>query len=643
MIVRDAASGRLLRVNRAFTEQLEYEADDLVDTPVLEWIHPEDRARFQQALDRGDGGVRGRHRTRGGGWVAFDWQVRSEEQGPVVLGVLDDGGRVAAKRPSAQPGRPRDTMHDILEAMVLIIESERPGMKCSVLLLDADGRRVSVGAGPNLPADYNEAVEGLMIGPGVGSCGTASYWNEPIIVEDIQKDPLWEGLRELAADAGLGACWSHPIRSQSGEVLGATALYDSNPRAPTQQELDALETAARMFALAIERGRAEQREWALEQQLHQAAKMEALGVLAGGLAHDFNNVLATVMGNAELVLSAVPKGSTAAEMLCDIVTASRNATALCNQMLAYAGRGVLSTRRLEFNGLIREFGRLLKVTLSKKATLSYRLSDDALFVEGDKAQLGQVLMNLITNAAEALGKDASRILVTTGARSYSESELEGLLPKGTAGGQYVCLTVSDTGSGMDAATQAKIYDPFFTTKFTGHGLGLAAVRGIVKRHGGAIRLESQPGEGTTFTVLLPRAEAPRRALQAKPRHPAVNAGKRVLIVDDEQQVRKVLGRILDDAGFDTILARDGREAIEIFRKQSEAIDCVLLDLSMPVLDGEETFRELQKIQPDVRVVLSSGFTEKEIVNRFEGAGFAGILQKPTPLNELIAKIEEVLG
>ena len=203
--------------------------------------------------------------------------------------------------------------------------------------------------------------------------------------------------------------------------------------------------------------------------------------------------------------------------------------------------------------------------------------------------------------------------------------------------------MTDTGCGMSADTQAKIFDPFFTTKFTGRGLGMAAVQGIVLRHRGGIRFESALGRGTTFTVLLPRADAPLE----KEAQPADAEGRlvhqRVLVVDDEFQVRDVLGRILESAGIDVVRAADGKQAIEVFRREPDAIDCVLLDLSMPKLDGEETFKELQRIRQDVRVVLSSGFAEQEILNRFEGAGFAGLLKKPTSRNALIKKIHEALS
>lgn len=653
MIVRNAHSGGLTRVNRTFTEQVGYNASELENSPLTEWIEPADRDRFQQILDERTGTLLARHRTKQGDWIEFDWKVSSEDKRPVVFGVLHENGDPKENLPEPQTAVVPTDMNEVLEAMALIIEDERPGMKCSVLLLDDAGLRVSVGAGPSLPDEYNSAVEGLKIGPTVGSCGTAAFWNERIIVEDIHTDVLWKDLKKHAVKAGVASCWSHPITSKSGKVLGATALYSPEPRAPTQHELDGLATAARMFGLAIERSYAEQalktsetarikRESELEDQLHQAAKMEALGVLAGGLAHDFNNMLVTVLGNAELAMMTIPQESETYEMLRNIITASRRSTELCGQMLAYTGRGVMSTKRLEWNRMIREMGRLLQVTLSKKATLEYKLCDEPLFVEADRAKIDQVIMNLITNASEALANDPGRILASTGTRYYNADELERFQRgAGLAAGDYNWFTVSDTGCGMNPETQKRVFDPFFTTKSTGRGLGLAAVRGIILRHNGAIGIKSEVSSGTTFTVLLPRASRPKKESKPETKSAQVRSSKCVLVVDDEMLVREALVRILRKAGFTVLQAGDGREAIEVFHKEQNSIDCVLLDLSMPELDGEETFRELRKIRHDLPVVLQSGYAEQDILNRVLGAGFAGVLQKPTQTDVLLAKLHEV--
>jgi signal transduction histidine kinase/ActR/RegA family two-component response regulator len=652
IVIREVGSGGYVRASRTFTEQMGYEATELQNKPLLDWIDPSRHDCFRKILEAGSGSIVASHQTKAGDWIEFEWQIKSWNEKSMALGSLFEDPASSTNSHRAQTAELPSTMHEVLEEMARIIEAERPGLKCSVLLLDDNGR-LEGGAGPSLPEEYNNAVEGLIVGPGVGSCGTAAFWGERVIVEDIQKDVLWKDLKEIAARAGVASCWSHPIRSKNGKILGATALYSPTPRIPTQQELDGLGTAASMFGLAIERAYAEQalekskaaraqRESELEDQLHQAAKMEALGVLAGGVAHDFNNMLVTVLGNAEIAMATVPKDDETQKMLKDIVTASRSATELCNQMLAYAGRGVMTPQSLECNAMIKELGGLLQVAISKKASLEYDLSDAPLIVEGDKSQLGQVFMNLITNASEALMTETGQVLISTGLSHYDTVDLEAFqIGNAQTAGSYVWLKVSDTGCGMDAETQAKIFDPFFTTKFTGRGLGMAAVRGIVLRHKGHIQITTEPSSGTTFTVLLPSTTP--QGLEVNPEEKAApkSRSKRIMIVDDEPQVRKTLDRLLSMSGFEVVQAKGGREAIDVFRSENQAIDCVLLDLSMPDLAGEETFRELKKIRPDVRVVLNSGYAEQEILDRIKGAGFAGLLHKPTPMNVLLETLQEV--
>jgi len=411
-------------------------------------------------------------------------------------------------------------------------------------------------------------------------------------------------------------------------------MYDDQPSAPTRHQMDGLEIAAKMVGLAVERDR-------LEEQLRRAMKMEAIGILAGGIAHDFNNLLATVLGNAELALTSLTESDRAAPLLQEIVVASASASELCNQLLAYAGRGVQSAETVECNAMIEELGDLFQVALSKKATLVFDLHDAPLGVLADRSQLRQVIMNLITNAAEAIGEAEGRIVLGTRSTAYTRKEIE-LLHSGSniEPGEYVRFWVSDTGAGMSPTTQARIFDPFFTTKSGGRGLGLAAVQGIVRGHRGAILLESTPGTGSTFSVLLPRASLPDEVPAATPEIEAEPQGELVLVVDDEPQVRRIVGDMLESAGYRVIRAGDGQEAIDVFRHEADAIDCVLLDLSMPKLDGEEVFRELRKIRDDVPVVLSSGFAEQEILDRFRGAGLAGILQKPARMGTLLARISQ---
>lgn len=644
MIVRAVEAGGFVRSNAAFRARFGFSDRELAERPLAEWIDPDDHAAFQAAIDRGEGSCRVGHRMRSGEFYPVDLRMTDQGEGVMVLGRAD-----VATQPDRGEERADDTVLGTLETIAHIVEEQNPGYKCSILLV-ADGRFVR-GAGPSLPEAYNAAVDGYAIGPTVGACGTAIYWNVPVIVEDIQADPLWASLAKLAREAGVAACWSHPFVSRSGRVLGALALYSPVPRAPTAEQLSGLRAATAMTGLAVERGRAEEalrekrkRELELEDQLRQAAKMEALGVLAGGVAHDFNNVLATILSNAEFALQLLSDNEAVAEMLEDVVSASRRAGGFCKQMLAYAGRGTPGTTRIEIGTLLPQLSSLVQAALSKKASLEYSLHEEAMFVEGDENQLLQVIMNLVTNAADALGEDEGEIVVGSELVSLDAETLSRIEPGADLpAGQYVRLTVCDNGMGMNAETVGRVFDPFYTTKLAGHGLGLAAVKGIVRGHRGVILIESELGTGTKATVLLPTTAAPAVAdgvsvAAARPR-----ARKRVLVAEDEKDFRTILCRMLKHSGFDVVAMADGQLAIDAFREDPASIDCVLLDLSMPKRSGAEVLKELRRIRPDVPIVLMSGYNEDEMAGRFEGAKISGFLQKPVPAVDLLAMLSRATG
>jgi len=288
-------------------------------------------------------------------------------------------------------------------------------------------------------------------------------------------------------------------------------------------------------------------------------------------------------------------------------------------------------------------GELLRVSISKKAIVEYDLAPNLPTTIADAAQLRQVVMNLITNASEALGEQEGKLTLRTRAVQVDQKQLaEAYLSTGALGGRYVSLEVSDTGCGMDEATKARIFDPFFTTKFTGRGLGLAAVLGIVRGHQGAIKVDSTPGAGTTFTVLFPCAEqsvepaARIESSEARPR----DAGGTILVVDDEESVRRVARATLEHAGFGVLLAADGREAVEVFRENAGKLTGVLLDMNMPKMSGEETYQELRRLAPAVPIILTSGYGEQVMLQRFAGQGLAGFIQKPFRLDDLLRKVRE---
>ncbi len=381
----------------------------------------------------------------------------------------------------------------------------------------------------------------------------------------------------------------------------------------------------------------------LEEQLRQTAKLESLGVLAGGIAHDFNNLLVGILGNASLAADNLPAANPNHAFLQEVVKAAERAAMLTRQLLAYAGKGRFETHRANLSELVREAAGLVQAAAPKWVRVRFELDPDLPAVEVDVAQIQQVVMNLVMNAAEAMGQDPGTVLITT---ASVDADLQYLGTLRTAfdvvPGRYVCLEVNDTGCGMDESTVSRIFDPFFTTKFHGRGLGLSAVQGIVRSHKGALKVYSTPGKGSTFKLLLPAVAEASAAVPSASVPEDLRGEGTVLVVDDEATVRGAAQAALERFGYSVLVAADGSEALDVFAAQPR-ISLVLLDLTMPVMNGEETLRKLKILRPDVRVVLSSGYNEVEAIRRFTGKGLAGFIQKPYTARALAAKVKSVLA
>ena len=391
-----------------------------------------------------------------------------------------------------------------------------------------------------------------------------------------------------------------------------------------------------------ERLDAERRD--VKARIRHSQKLESLGVLAGAVAHDYNNFLTGILGNAGMVLRKLPADSGCRSMVEEIEKAAQHAAALSNQMLAYTGRTATVSLAFDLRSLIEEMAPLLRISVSKKAALRLELADHLPSVEGDPSQIRQVIMNLTTNASDALGSGTGYISLAAGILEADRAYLADVdagadLPEGP----YVYLEVSDTGCGIDQVNQADLYNPTFTTKGPGRGLGLAVVQGIVRDHGGGIKLDTVPGRGTTFKILLTASD------QAFVRQAAEPVGEErweargtILVVDDEEIVREVASNILEDCGYDVLIAEDGRKALEVFSRHAEDIVAVLLDLTMPELDGAETFLKLRRMRPDIRVVLSSGFDNNDsMIDRFMNEEAVSFLQKPYRPVQLVERIRAV--
>jgi PAS domain S-box-containing protein len=369
-----------------------------------------------------------------------------------------------------------------------------------------------------------------------------------------------------------------------------------------------------------------------EEAMRQAQKLESLGVLAGGIAHDFNNLLTGILGNADLALTDVPPGSPLSPLLADIRLAATRAAELTHQMLAYSGRGELVRTALRLPEVIEEVAGLLASSISKKARLEYHFDPDLPPIEADSAQIRQLVMNLLTNASEALGGEPGTVTVTIGRVGADEPQER----------DRVELAIADTGCGMDDETIGKIFDPFFTTKFSGRGLGLAAVQGIVRGHDGEIRVESTPGEGTCFRVRFPALPPSQRAAPAVSDPEQWVGDGTVLVVDDEVSIQQLTTRVLERAGLAVLVARDGAEAVRLLDERAQAIDVVLLDLTMPRLGGFEVHRRLRALRADLPVVLTSGYSETEATSDFPSELLTSFLKKPFSPSELVGAVRLAL-
>jgi signal transduction histidine kinase len=388
--------------------------------------------------------------------------------------------------------------------------------------------------------------------------------------------------------------------------------------------------------------RIEQERRALEAELRRAEKLGSLGLLAGGVAHDFNNLLTAILGNTALALRSLEPGMAPRHHLEEIQLAARQAADLTEQLLAYAGRAPRNEERVNLSRLVQEMSRLLELSMGRDGRIGLDLDPTVPLVEGDPGQLGQVVMNLVANAAEAVAGRPGLVRVAT--RRAPPPPGSGVDP-GAAG---VLLEVADDGVGMDGATRSRIFDPFFTTRSEGRGLGLAVVHGLVSAHAGAIDVESEPGSGTCVRVWLPAARVaasdrePRRERAGPARAGRwVGAGS-VLVADDQPTLRRMLRSVLASLGFDVVVAAGGAEALARFRELRGQLRLVILDLTMPDLNGDEVLREIREVDPELPVILSTGFAERDVRALLDGQKNVELLQKPYELRELVGVVRRML-
>jgi len=394
---------------------------------------------------------------------------------------------------------------------------------------------------------------------------------------------------------------------------------------------------------------AEKERLKLERQVQHAQRQDSLGVLAGGIAHDFNNLLAGILGYAELALNVSPQDQDprVRHHLMQIVKTSDRAAKITEQMLAYSGKGQFSVKPMDLSTVVRGMTPLLKTAISRNIALKIDLSQDLPAVDADEIQIRQLVMNLAINAAEAYGEEGNgNVTIRTGTVECSREYLADTCQHNdTVAGIYAYVEISDNGSGMQAEIIEKAFDPFFSTKQAGRGLGLGAVLGIVRGHKGAIALDSEPEKGTTIRILLPACDepaAPAKKTYTDGTKNASVAGATILLVDDEEIIRDMGKGLLEEMGFTALTAEDGSKALEVLKENRDEIDCVILDLTMPRMSGTAALRELRRTGHSVPVILSSGFSEDRVKARLTGGGVAGFLKKPYRINDLLRELRRAL-
>lgn len=455
-----------------------------------------------------------------------------------------------------------------------------------------------------------------------------------------QQFPDDDGLQRRQIETYMGISLINGTKT----VIGVLVVMAKNPMPDIQLKVSLLSIFAQRVTAEIERSLAEETRLQIERKLLETQKLESLGLLAGGIAHDFNNFLTTIMGNVGLAMLESEHDSTILAYLNTIEIATRRAADLSRQMLAYSGKGRFIVSPMSINELVEEMTSLLHVSIGKQIRLAYSFEPNLPLVEIDATQIRQVVMNLIVNASDAIGSYPGQITIRTGVmRAEHVYMLEPHLAPDQGSEWYVFIEVSDTGNGMDPETQARIFEPFFTTKFTGRGLGLAAVQGIVRSHGGMLKVASQLGRGSTFKVFLPCANAiaPVAAPALLPIQK--QASGLVLVVDDEDAIRLTIVKMIEGIGFETLHAATGAAGLALLDQHGAEIVAVLLDMTMPGLDGEATFGEMQRRGWTMPVILMSGYSQSEAINRLVNARLAGFIHKPFTLNELQSKVMSALA
>ncbi len=547
-----------------------------------------------------------------------------------------------------------------LEGLVRTVEEHsESGILGSILLLDKSGKRLLHGAAPSLPEGYNQAINGIEIGPNVGSCGTAASTGKPVFVSDIATDPLWADFKDLALEHGLRACWSIPIRSGSGQILGTFAMYNREPRAPVDDDLQMVQLITQTAALVIERKHAEAalRELnetlearvveeiaerrAAEVALQRAQKLESIGKLTGGVAHDFNNLLQIISGNLQLLASDVPNNPRAEQRLANAMGGVQRGAKLASQLLAFGRRQPLEPKVVNIGRLVAGMEDLLRRSIGEAIEIETVVSGGLWNAFIDSTQIENAVLNLAINARDAMDGVGKLTIEVRNAHLDPEYAAEN---SEVRPGQYVMIAVTDTGAGISPEILGQVFEPFFTTKpeGKGSGLGLSMVYGFVKQSGGHVKIYSEVGQGTSIKIYLPRVHEDEDQLAGPALVEAGGGSETILVVEDDEEVRATVSDLLRELGYKVLTAKDAGSALPIL-ESGVRVDLLFTDVVMPgPLRSPELARKAKERLPSIGVLFTSGYTENAIVHGGRLDAGVNLLTKPYSRQVLAARVRRAL-
>lgn len=542
-------------------------------------------------------------------------------------------------------------LKELLAMIVLFVEEQSPGALCSVLLVDNDKNVLRHGAAPSLPDKYNKAVDGLRIMNKMGSCGTAAFLKQRVVVEDIATHPFWKGFAPVF-EAGLRSCWSEPIIDAMGDVLGTFAIYHKEPRVPSVEELLLIESAANLANIAIARTIDRERHQKLEEQLLHVQKIDSIGQLAGGIAHDLNNLLTPILVYGEMIKNKLDPNDPANKKVDGILLAANRAKDLNHKLLSFSRKQILCMELVDLNALISNFKEILFRTIPESIVLEIENKQEHAYIYGDKGQIEQVILNLVVNARDAITRDSfdnnGTIHITTSS-FFITPEMATHNP-GMTQGEQILLSVADSGCGMSQEIRQRIFEPFYTTKETGKGtgLGLSMVYGIVKQHNGYIALESNEGKGTVFMIYLPTAKDSVAITESSDllttSFDSLNGSKNavILLVEDNEMIRNMTEELLQSNGFKVYCAELPSVALEIAKEHQE-INLLVSDVVMPEMNGQELYAHLKFYLPDLPAIFMSGYTNNVMLHEGTPKEGYNFLHKPFTSKQMLDAIHLVFG